>query len=208
MRTNCVVDAVHSSNGTVVGDTLTTSAVPLSGVDEYEASTVFHLPQREVYDLLFEFRRFPEHVEYLDAARVHGDGAGARFRVVASWWRLSTTLRGRVTDVDPPERIDWTLTNDADASGHWSIEPAPEASPPDGTATRLRLVARLDGDSVDASGYGPRFGPSISLDWVLGKVAPLVAREGERLLGNLVAELEGEPRPVEIEVHSLPDAAE
>jgi len=177
-------------------------------VDEFEASTVFHLSQREVYDLLFEFRRFPEHVDYLDEARVRGDGAGARFRIVASWWRLSTTVRGRVTEVDPPERIDWTLTNDADASGYWSIEPAPEAAPAAGTATRLRLVARLDDDSVDASSHGPRLGPSISLDWVLGKVAPLVAREGERLLGNLVAELEGTRRPVEIQVHSLPDAAE
>jgi hypothetical protein len=177
-------------------------------VDEFEASTVFHLPQREVYDLLFDFHRFQRHVDYLDTARVRGDGAGARFRIVASWWRLSTTLRGRVTDVDPPERIDWTLTNDADATGHWSVEPAPEVAPADGPATRLRLVARLDGDSVDVSGYGPRFGPSVSLDWVLGKIAPLAAREGERLLRNLVAELEGERRPVEIEVHTLPDAAE
>ncbi len=168
---------------------------------------MLHLPQQEVYDLLFEFRRFPEHVDYLDDARVRGQGAGARFRVAASWWRLSTTLRGRVTDVDPPERVEWRLTNDADAEGYWSIEPEPEAAPPDReTATRLRLVARLDGDSVDASSYGPRFGPSISLDWVLGKVAPLVAREGERLLGELVAELEGRERSVDIDVHSLPDS--
>jgi hypothetical protein len=178
-------------------------------VEEFEASTVFHLSPEEVYDLLFEFRRFPEHVDYLEDARVRGEGAGARFRIVASWWRLSTTLRGRVTDAERPERIEWRLTNDADAAGYWSIEPAPEEAPPDReTATRLRLVARLDGDSVDAGGYGPRFGPSVSLDWLLGKVAPIVAREGERLLGQLVAELEGRDREVAIEVHSLPDSAE
>ncbi len=175
-------------------------------MQEFEASAVFHLPPEEVYDLLFEFRRFPEHVDYLDDARVRGEGVGARFRVAASWWRLSVTVRGRVTDVDPPERIDWRLTNDADATGYWSVEPAPEAAPPDvETATRLRLVARLDDDSV-GGGIGPTLGPSVSLDWVLAKVAPVVASEGERLLSSLVAELEGERRPVEIAVHSLPDA--
>lgn len=175
-------------------------------MEEFEASTVFHLSRQEVYDLLFDFRRFPEHVDYLDDARVRGRGAGARFRLVASWWRLSTTLRGRVTEVEPPERVEWRLTNDADAAGYWSIEPAPEAGPPERETTRLRLVARLDDGSVDAVNYGPRFGPSISLDWVLGKVAPIVAREGERLLAELVAELEGRRRPVDVEVHSLPDS--
>lgn len=175
---------------------------PTTSVDDVEASLVLHLPQREVYDSLFDFTQYRHYTDYLEDARIRGEGVGTRFGLTFSWWRLSYTLRSRVTDVDPPERIEWRVTKDVDARGHWAIEPAPDEVPPDGeTATRARLYVEFDRSSVE-SGALDTLAPT---DWVLSKVLPLVEPEAERAARRAVADLEGDPRPVDVEIHSRPD---
>ncbi|PSQ16504.1 polyketide cyclase [Halobacteriales archaeon QS_8_69_26] len=171
-------------------------------MDDVEASLVLRLPQREVYESLFEFTRYDRYSDHLEEARVRGEGVGSRFALTFSWWRLTYTLRGRVTEVEPPERIEWSVTKDVDARGHWAIEPAPEEAPADcETATRARLYAEFDRSSV-RSGALDTVAPT---GWVLSKVMPLVEPEAERAARRAVADLEGEPRSVDVEVHSRPD---
>lgn len=172
-------------------------------MDDVEASLVFHLPQREVYDALFDFTRYHRYSDYVEDAAIRGEGVGTRFALTFAWWRLDYTLRGRVTDCDPPERIDWAVTRDVDARGYWSIEDAPEAAPPDvETATRARIHVEFDRSSART---GSILGPFVSTDWVLGRILPLVEPEAKRIARRVVADLEGEPRPVELTVHATPD---
>lgn len=172
-------------------------------MDDVEVSLVFHLPRCEVYDALFDFTRYHRYSEYVEDARIRGEGVGTRFALTFAWWRLDYTLRGRVTDVDPPERIEWVVTRDVDARGHWSMEPEPEAAPPDReTATRARLRVEFDRSSARTDRILGGFVPT---DRVLSRVLPLVRPEVARIAGRAVADIEGEPRPVEVTVHETPD---
>lgn len=181
------------------------TVVPRRSVDRIEVSTVVYLPPRPIYEFLVDFPRYATLSEHLEEVRQAGDGTpGTRYYLEFAWWKLSYTAHSKVTGVDPPTRIDWELTKDLDARGYWRIdgdEPVPEDRE---AASRVHLVIRFDPHSAEAGALDlPRF---VSLSWVIEKVKPIVQREAEAIVRRLVADLEGEPREVDLEIHAAPES--
>jgi len=175
-------------------------------VDSVEVSTLVYLPPQEVYDFLVDFPRYADYSKYLREVRRRGDGSpGTRYDLTFAWWKLTYTARSKVTDVDPPNRIDWTVTKDLDAGGAWIVEHAPgEAPPGEEDASRVRFFVEFRPESADASALDlPRF---VSLDWVIEKVKPKIREEAKRVVRRIVADLEGEDRSVELVVHDRPSS--
>lgn len=171
-------------------------------MDQVEVSTVVYLEPEAVYEFLLEFPRYAGYSEHLRSIDRDGDGGpGTDYRLTFAWWRLSYTAHARVVAVDPPTRIDWRLVEDLDARGYWLVEPAPdEVRSPDEPASRVRLHVRVRPDSVDPSVLElPRF---VSLDWVVERARPRVEAEAERVVRRVVADLEGEARPVDVQVRT------
>lgn len=171
-------------------------------MDEVEVSAVIYRPPDEVFEFITDFPRYARYSEYLDGVRQHGDGsAGTHYDIRVSWWKLSYTARSKVTDVDPPRRLDWRLVRDADARGYWGVEPAPDAGN-DGDASRARLYIAFDPDSVQPGTIElPRF---VSFDWLVRKLKPKVLEEAQRIVERMVTDIEGERRPVDLVVHTTP----
>jgi len=175
-------------------------------VDSVEVSTVVYVPPEEAYDFLTDFEGYADYSKHLDGVDRHGDGGpGTEYEIRLSWWKLDYTVRSEVTELDRPHTIDWRLVKDLNAHGRWVVEPAPEAAPPDReTASRVRLVIRFDAGSASSDMLDlPRL---VSLGWVVEKVKPIVLQEAERVVERIVADLEGEPREVELTLHEAPDA--
>ncbi|WP_096388852.1 SRPBCC family protein [Halopenitus persicus] len=138
-------------------------------------------------------------------------GSGTRYALTFRWWKLTHTVRSEVTAVDPPSRIEWAIRTDIDAHGHWLIEPVAGAAASDsaddadetvGTADapacEIEFRVRFDPESARAGAIDlPRF---VSFDWVLRTATPLIREEAARTVERAVAELEGEPRSVDLEV--------
>lgn len=159
-----------------------------------EVATDVYVDRETVFEFLQSFPLYANYSEYLDSVTTHGDGGpGTEYDLDLSWWRLSYTARSRVTAIDPPERIDWELVGGLAARGAWLIEPL------DGDdGSRVRLVVDYDTDSADASTLDlPRL---LSADVIVDRVKPLFREEAVRVVERVVADLEGEPRSVELEV--------
>ncbi|WP_135819885.1 SRPBCC family protein [Halostella litorea] len=173
-------------------------------MDTVELSTLIHLPPEEVYEFLVDFPRYANYSEHLREVRRHGDGSpGTEYDLEFAWWKLSYTARSRVVAAQRPERIDWELVKDIDAAGAWVVEAAADEAPPDAeTASRVYLRIRFDVDSARGGIGLPRF---VSFDWVVDKVKPKIRAEAEEIVERIVADLEGEPRPVDLEIHTAPD---
>jgi hypothetical protein len=175
-------------------------------VDDVEVSTVVHVPPGEAYDFLVDFPRYANYSEYLQEVRSDGDGSpGTRYELEFSWWKLTYTARTEVTDAERPERIDWAVVKDIDAHGHWRVAEVVEEAP-EGVETASEVTLRISFDPGSASSGSidlPRF---VSLSWVVEKVKPLVQEEAERVVERIVADLEGESRPVDLEIHATPDS--
>ncbi|QSG06626.1 type II toxin-antitoxin system RatA family toxin [Halapricum desulfuricans] len=169
-------------------------------MDTIEVSTVVYRPKADVYEFLVDFPRYASLSKYLRDVRQDGDGsAGTRYRLHFAWWKLSYTAHSTVTGLDSPERIDWRLTKDLDARGSWVLE---SERPPEGrdTATRVQFLVHYDPHSAGKGTIDlPRF---VSLNWVIEKARPLVRKEAERIVERLVTELEGESRPVELDIQT------
>lgn len=182
-----------------------------------EVATDVYADPETVYDFLCSFTQYAHYSEYLAGVTRDGDGGpGTAYDLRFSWWRLSYTARSEVTDVDPPERIDWRLVDDLAARGAWIVEPPDDGvdtaaaadggagtdAGPGAPATRVRLVVAYDPTSADADALGlPRL---LSVDALVDRVAPLAREEAERVVERIVADLEGEPRPVDLEVVDAP----
>jgi ribosome-associated toxin RatA of RatAB toxin-antitoxin module len=173
-------------------------------VDSIEVSTDVYLPPAEVYDFLIDFPRYADYSEHLEGVERHGDGSpGTTYDLHFAWWKLTYTARSRVTNVEPPHKIDWKIIKHIDAHGHWMVE---ECDPPAGReeASRVRLRIDFDADSVDSSQFDlPRL---VSLSWVVEKVKPIIENEAEHIVERIVADIEGEARPVDLTVHTTPDS--
>jgi uncharacterized membrane protein len=174
-------------------------------VDAVEASTVLYAPPEAVYRYVRTFEgavEFADHVERIDRS---GDGGpGTHYHIQLSWWRLSWTSRSRVTAVEPPNRIDWRTVGDVRARGSWLMEPLPADGLPDGREVGTELTLRVEFDPASVRGAGvARLMP---IDRLLRRLRPVVARECERLLDGVVADLEGERRPVTYTVHRMPES--
>jgi ribosome-associated toxin RatA of RatAB toxin-antitoxin module len=173
-------------------------------VDSIEVSTVVYLPPEDIYAFLIDFPGYANYSEHITGVSRHGDGSpGTVYDLHFAWWKLTYTTRSRVTDTDPPQKIDWEITKDIDAHGYWQVE---EREPPEGRehASQVRLHIEFDADSADPTGLDlPRL---VSLSWVIEKVKPLIEREAERIVERVVADIEGERRPVDLTVHTTPDS--
>jgi uncharacterized membrane protein len=176
-------------------------------VDTVEVSTVVYLPPRDIYDFLVDFPRYATYSKHLDEVHQYGgDGArGTGYDLTFSWWKLSYTARSRITEVDPPNRIDWRLVRDIDARGSWQIAPEPESAPgPETPASRVRLYVEFAPGSVDIGRIDlPSF---VSLDWLVDRVKPKVRAEAEHIVEEIVADLEGQSRTVDLDIHTTPDS--
>lgn len=175
-------------------------------MDAVEASTVVYLPPEEVYEFLVDFPRYANYSEHIREVRRYGDGGpGTEYDLAFAWWKLSYTARSEVTALDPPARIDWELIKDIDAHGYWNVEHVPEKAPenaPDASRVRLRIEFSPDSANEDAIDL-PALVP---LDWVIEKVTPKIEGEAKNIVRRIVADLEGEERPVDVTVHTAPDS--
>lgn len=175
-------------------------------MDRLEVSTLVYLPPEEIYEFLVDFPRYAKYSEYLDEIRRYGDGTPeTEYDLTFAWWKLSYTARSKVTAVDPPERIDWELVRDLDASGYWGIEPEPEDAPAgEPTASRVRFYVEFDPGSASAGAIDL---PALtSLDWVVTKVTPKIRAEAEQIVRRIVRDLEGRRRDVPLEIHETPNS--
>jgi uncharacterized protein YndB with AHSA1/START domain len=171
-------------------------------VDTLEVTTVVYLPREEVFDFLVDFPGYARYSKHLKNVVQDGDGGpGTRYALRFAWWKLTYTARSEVTAVERPERIEFRILRDLDATGHWAVEPAdvPADAPPDvETASRVRFAVEYDPTSVSAGSVDlPAF---VNLSWVIDRVRPVVVREAERVVERVVADLEGRERPVELTV--------
>lgn len=173
-------------------------------MDRLEVSTDVYLPPADIYEFLVDFPRYAQYSKYLDRVKQYGDGSpGTEYDLVASWWKLSYTARSKVTAVDSPTRIDWEIIKDIHATGHWRIEPMPEAAPEgEETASRVYFSVSFDTSSASRDAIDiPRF---VSFDSIVNRVKPKLLEEARRVVGRIVADLEGETREVELRVHETP----
>jgi uncharacterized membrane protein len=172
-------------------------------VDAVEASTLLYVPPEDVYRYIHEFEGAVGFADHVDRIEQSGDGGpGTDYYIRLSWWRLSWTSHSRVTEVDPPNRIEWRTVGDVRARGTWLMEPLPEARLPEGREAGTELTLRVEFDPASIRGAGvTRLMP---IERLLRRVRPVVARECERLVEGAVVDLEGERRPVEYTVHRMP----
>ncbi|WP_330632640.1 type II toxin-antitoxin system RatA family toxin [Halocatena halophila] len=167
-----------------------------------EASTVVYVPPTEVYEFLEDFTGYAGYSEYIQEIHADGDGGpGTTYDITFAWWKLSYTARSTVTDIEPPERIDWKISKDIDARGHWQITPAPEQAP-ENHEHASRVVLQIEFDPSSANKNAIDLPPLVGLDWVIGKVKPKIEREATRVVERIVADLEGEQRPVTVDIET------
>ncbi|MES3516319.1 MAG: SRPBCC family protein [Natronomonas sp.] len=167
-------------------------------MDTIEVRTDVYLPPEEVYAFLIDFPRYARYSKHLTDVRQYGDGTpGTAYELDFSWWKLTYTARSRVSAVDPPNRIDWTITKDLDAAGYWQVEPI-EGDGADHSRVTLHVEyapGSVDDGILDLPGF-------VSLDWVVQKVKPKVKAEAERVVRRIVADIEGERRDVELQIET------
>ncbi len=173
-------------------------------MDRVEVSTIVYLPPQEVYEFLLEFRGYAAYSEYLRAVRQFGDGGvTTEYELEFAWWKLQYTARSAVTEVDPPNRIEWKLTKDLDARGRWLVESkdGTETDPePETPVTEVTFVVEYaPGSAGDGIVDLPRF---VSLGWVIERIKPKIRSEAERIVRRVVADLEGETREVELQIET------
>lgn len=178
-----------------------------TAVEELEVSTVVHVPPEETFEFLLDFPGYAEYSKYLRSVHQYGDGdQGTRYALRFSWWKLAYTARSEVTAIENPSRIEWRLVDDVDARGRWLVRAAEDGAAADDDAaddgvedaTRVYFQVEVDVDSASPGTFDlPRF---VSLDWVVEKVKPRVLAEAERVVARAVADLEDEPREVDLTV--------
>lgn len=169
-------------------------------MDEVVVRTDVYVTPTEAFDFLRDFPGYAEYSEHLTRVDQHGDGgAGTVYEIEVSWWRLSYTARTEVTGIDRDHRLDWRALESVDAEGEWEVEPI-ERPESDETGSRVTLRIRYAPETADATLLDlPRF---VSLAWIVDRVRPVLHREAEAVVERIVADLEGEPRPVELEVET------
>jgi ribosome-associated toxin RatA of RatAB toxin-antitoxin module len=162
-------------------------------VDTIEVSTDVRVPPAEAYAFLEDFPGYADYSEHLRSVRQRGDGGpGTEYELTFAWWKLTHTVRSRVTRTDEPREIEWEVVGRLDAHGRWEIAETPEGC-------RVSLVVTYDAGSARGVLDVPSL---VSTDWVVDRVVGLVAEEGERVVERVVADLEGERRPVELDVET------
>jgi len=169
-------------------------------VDELEVGTEVYLPPAEVYEFLVDFPRYARYSKHLDSVDAHGDGGvGTDYSLTFAWWKVSYTVRSRVTRAERPETIGFRLVSGLRAEGEWTVEPIDG-----GEASYVTFFARYDPGSV--AGDAVDLPPLVSVDWIVDRVMPFIEKEAERVVERVVADLEGERREVDLAVATRTDA--
>lgn len=189
-----------------------------ASVNVVEVSTVVYAPREDVYEFLQDFTGYGQYSSYIERIDRTGDGGpGTQYDITVSWWKLQYTATSEVTDTTPPERIDWELVGGLRAHGHWRIEPAdgedgessgPQAESEERDASQEpanRVVLRIEYDPNSVSGSKLSLPAFVPLDAVVERAVPHIESEAESIVEDVVADLEGERRPVELTVHERPD---
>lgn len=165
-----------------------------------EVRTVVYCPPEDVYALLEDFPRYARYSDYLrSVTESDGTESGPVYTLRFGWWKVEYTVRSRVTETDPPNRIGFEITSGIEAEGEWVIEPAPDRTAAD-EASHVRFVVRYDPETV--AGSRVSLPALVSMDWVIETVTPMLAREAERVVSRVVADLEGTRRDVDIEIRT------
>lgn len=172
-------------------------------MDRLAVSTIVYVSPEEVYEFLREFPRYARYSKYLRRVDRHGDGGpGTEYDLEFAWWKLSYTVRSRVTDVDPPRTIDWTIVGKLDASGRWRIEERPADEGRESPACRVHFEVGFDPDSASRDLLDlPRLVP---FERVRTEAIGLIREEAQRVVERVVADLEGQRREVELTIHETP----
>ena len=192
-------------------------------MDELVVSTEVYADPEEVYEFLLDFPRYAQYSEYLRTVRTtEGNGGpGTRYALTFAWWKITYTAHSRVTGVEPPERIDWEITKDIDASGCWRVTPGSGGNADnnvdadtaanggsDGTDTpaavdtpTCEVALEVEFDPGSASSDALELPLLVSFDWVLKKAIPLIRKEAERVVQRAVRDLEGSKRDVDLDVY-------
>lgn len=169
-------------------------------METVEIQTLVYLPPEEVFEFLLDFPGYAQYSKYLRRVRtVSGTGGpGTQYALHFEWWRLSYVARSLVTDIDRPNRIDWSVTKDIEAEGRWEIESVSEEAEDYNHATSVTLTVEYAPDSVGPGIIDlPRL---VSFGWVVDRVSDLIIEEGERVVERIVADLEGQQRDVTLSV--------
>jgi hypothetical protein len=172
-------------------------------VDEIVVTTVVYLPREEVYDFLVDFPRYANYSKHLKDVTQRGDGeAGTRYALHFTWWKLNYTAHSKVTELHPPDRIEWRIVRDFRAHGRWRVEELdelPDDAPEDAeTACRVFFEVSYDAESADESSFDlPRL---VSFGWVIDKLKPVLEKEAERIVERVVEDLEGRRRRIDLSV--------
>ena len=181
-------------------------------MDELVVCTEVYADPETVYDFLVDFPQYARYSAYLEEVEtLTGDGGpGTRYALTFSWWKLTYTAHSRVTGVEPPATIDWTITKDIDAGGRWRVTSmgddrddrtdAARSDEESGTGScRVALEVEFDPSSASPAVLDlPRL---VSFEWVLKKAIPLIKSEAERVVERAVRDLEGSSRSVELDVY-------
>lgn len=178
-------------------------------MDTLLVATDVYAPPADVYEFLLDFPRYDRYTEYLDeVTRTSGDGGpGSHYSLAFSWWKLSYTAHSEVTDVSPPSRIDWAVTEDIDAEGCWRIEErevSPDAPADADHACRVFMEVRFDPNSASPDAVSLPL--TVSFGWVLDRVKGLVEEEATRVVRRAVTDLEGRSREVSLDVEANSEA--
>jgi uncharacterized membrane protein len=163
-------------------------------VEELEVGADVHLPPEEVFGFLLDFPRYANYSEHLDSVESFGDGSvGTDYALTFRWWKVSYTVRSRVTEIGEPERIAFEIVRGLTADGEWLVEPIDG-----GEHSHVRFLARYDASTVASDRVSlPSF---VSIGWVIDRVMPFITDEAERVVERVVADLEGERRQVDLDV--------
>jgi len=186
-------------------------------VDELVVQTEVYADPETVYEFLLDFPRYGRYSEYIESVRtLEGDGGpGTRYALRFAWWKLTYTAHSQVTAVEPPERIDWSITKDIDAGGCWRVTPhrndddgeddeADDEADDDGEgngSSRCTVALEVQFDPGSASPDALDLPRLVSFDWVLKKAIPLIRTEAERVVERAVADLEGSRREIDLDVY-------
>lgn len=160
--------------------------------------TSVEVAPEDAFTFLLDFPGYAAYSPYLKSVTQDGPGgAGTEYELEVAWWKLSYTARTTVTEVDRPRRIGWRLLGDVTADGAWLLSPDP-----DNTMTDVTLYIRYE--TADLGSVGIDLPRLLPLSAVIERGKPVLEREAVRTVERVVADLEGEPREVALEIDTDP----
>jgi carbon monoxide dehydrogenase subunit G len=161
-------------------------------VTRIETARTVARPPDAVFDAVSDFEAYPAYTPHLESVSSAGDGGvGTEYELRVAALGLSVDVRTRLTGVDPPRSVEWTVLGGVTATGTLAISPQG-----DGSKSRINFQVDYDPDSLDSTAVSLPFGLSFGL--VRSKAESLAKREIEGVLDRLVADLEGtETEPTE-----------